>query len=131
VSAEESDAERAARVARENTQREEQLRRVPLQKIDMSKWPTNVRQIALAEAGGLGIDSDGRLYWNGKPVEIVGRRLDLTSAQAVVGLVVAFFTIVGATGAAVQGWTAYHDWACRNNARPFYACPPRDINARP
>jgi hypothetical protein len=67
----------------------------------------------MSEAGGLGIDPDGRLYWNGKPVEIIGRRLDLTKTQAMVGLVVAFFTIVGGIGAAAQGWAAYHDWACR------------------
>jgi hypothetical protein len=31
----------------------------------------------MSEVDGLGIDSDGRLHWNGKPVEIIGRRIDL------------------------------------------------------
>jgi hypothetical protein len=62
-------------------EREEQLRRVPVQKIDESNWPRNVRPISIGEIGGLGIDTGGRLHWNGKPVEIVGRRLDLTWGQ--------------------------------------------------
>jgi hypothetical protein len=99
----ETDAERAARL---NAEREEELRRVPHQKIDKSKWPKDVRPISMSEGDGLGIDPDGRLYWNGKPVEIIGRRLDLTWTQAVAGLLVAIFTVVGGIGAAVQGWAA-------------------------
>jgi hypothetical protein len=67
---------------------------------DKSKWPKGVRQIAMTETGGLGIDRDGRLYWNGKPVEIVGRRLDLTAAQFALAIIVAFATLFGAAGAA-------------------------------
>jgi hypothetical protein len=74
----ETDAERVVRL---NAEREDELKRVPLQNIDKSRWPKNVRPIAMAETGGLGIDNDGRLHWNGKPVEIIGRRLDLTGAQ--------------------------------------------------
>src|SRR5450631_1296636 len=120
---EESDAERAARIERENKERVEALKRVPVQKIDRSKWPENVRPIALSEVDGLGIDADGRLHWNGKPVEIIGRRLDLTNFQVFLAVVVALFTIVGGMGAAAQGWAAYHDWACRNKQRSFLVCP--------
>jgi hypothetical protein len=116
----ETDAER---IARQNAEREEALRRVPLQTIDKSKWPKDVRPIAMSEADGLGIDPDGRLHWNGKPVEIIGRRLDLTWTQAVFGFLVAIFTVVGGIGAAVQGWAAYHDWACRNKRPSIVACP--------
>src|SRR5262249_36303244 len=48
---------------------------------------------------------DGRLYWNGKPVEIIGQRLDLTRTQAWVAIAVAVFTAIAALGTAVQGWT--------------------------
>jgi hypothetical protein len=120
---EESNVDRAARIARENNEREQQLQRVPLQKIDRSKWPQNVRPIAMSEADGLGIDVDGRLHWNGKPVEIVGRRIDLTWGQFWIALVVAAFTALGALGAVAQGGVAYHDWACRNKQRAFLACP--------
>lgn len=77
----------------------------------------------MGEADGLGIDRDGRLHWNGKPVEIVGRRLDLTFGQFFIALVVAIFTVVGGIGAAAQGWAAYHDWACRNEQPSLVACP--------
>lgn len=111
------------RVARLNKEREEDLQSVPLQKMDKSTWPRGVRGIALAEVDGLGVDSDGRLHWNGKPVEIVGRRLDLTNFQIFLAVVVALFTVVGGVGAAAQGWAAYHDWACRNGQHAFVACP--------
>jgi hypothetical protein len=122
MSAEESNAERAVRVEHENKERVEQLRRVPLQKIDRSKWPQNVRPIAMSEADGLGIDVDGRLHWNGKPVEIIGRRLDLTTTQAVVAIAVAIFTAVAAAGTAVQAAIAYHDWACKAGRPSILSC---------
>jgi hypothetical protein len=50
------------------------------------------------------------------PSKNVGRRLDLTNTQAVIGLIVAFFTVLGALGAVAQGWAAYHDWACNTAA---------------
>jgi hypothetical protein len=124
----ETDTERAAR---QNAEREEELRRVPLQTIDKSKWPRAVRPISLAEVDGLGIDSDGRLHWNGKPVEIIGRRLDLTWTQTLFGLLVAIFTVVGGVGAAAQGWAAYHDWACKNKRPSIIACPIAEIPVRP
>ena len=49
--------------------------------IDQSKWPASVRPISMSESGGLGVDRSGRLYWDGKPVEIIGQRLDLTWAS--------------------------------------------------
>jgi hypothetical protein len=116
----ETDAER---IARQNAEREDELKRIPLQTINKSRWPKDVRPIALKESDGLGIDNDGRLYWDGKPVEIIGRRLDLTSGQFWIAIVVAIFTVVGGIGAAAQGWAAYHDWACRNKQRVFLACP--------
>ena len=70
----ETDAER---IARQNAEREEDSGRVPLQTIDKSKWPKDVRPMAICKTDSLGIDPDGRLHWNGKPVEIIGRRLDL------------------------------------------------------
>jgi hypothetical protein len=122
MSAEESNAERAVRVEHENKERVEQLRRVPLQKIDRSKWPQNVRPIAMSEVDGLGIDVDGRLHWNGKPVNIIGRRLDLTATQAVVAIAVAIFTAVAAAGTTVQAAIAYQDWACKAGRASILSC---------
>lgn len=111
------------RVSRLNAEREDELKRIPLQTIDKSRWPRNVRPISMKESDGLGIDNDGRLYWNGKPVEIIGRRVDLTRGQSIFAVVVAIFTIVGSIGAAAQGWAAYHDWACRNKQPALLSCP--------
>ena len=85
----------------------------------------------MAEVDGLGIDSDGRLHWNGKPAEIIGRRLDLTWTQALFGFLVAIFTVVGGIGAAAQGWAAYRDWACRNKRPSIITCPIIEIPAPP
>jgi hypothetical protein len=52
-----------------NAKRERELREIPLQEIDESKWPKGVRQIAMKETGGLGIDRDGRLYWMASPLK--------------------------------------------------------------
>jgi hypothetical protein len=123
MSAEETNEERKARLERENKTRTKQLEQIPLQLIDQSKWPDGVRPIAIAETSGLGIDASGHLHWNGKPVEIVGRRLDLTWGQFWIALVVAIFTVVGGIGAAAQGWAAYHDWACRNKQPALLTCP--------
>jgi hypothetical protein len=107
----------------ETRQREKELQEIPFQPIDRSMWPKTVRPIGLDEADGLGIDRDGRLYWNGKPVEIIGQRLDLTRTQAWVAIAVAVFTGIAAAGTAVQGWTAYHDWACKTGWWTPAACP--------
>jgi len=120
----ETNEERADRLERQNREREEELQRIPHQTVDKSKWPKTIRPISTSESDGLGIDADGRLHWNGKPVEIIGRRLDLTWTQTWIAIIVAIFTVIGAIGAAAQGWAAYHDWACRNNARAIVACPP-------
>jgi hypothetical protein len=111
----------AERNARQNAERAEELRRVPLQTINKSKWPKDVRPIGMSEADGLGIDPDGRLYWNGKPVEIIGRRIDLTWTQIAIAFAVAIFTAIGALGTLAQGGIAYHD--CRNKEPSIIACP--------
>jgi hypothetical protein len=109
----------------QNREREEELRRIPPQEIDKTKWPANVREISMKETGGLGIDPNGRLYWNGKPVEIVSQRLDLTWVQTAIALLVAVFTFIAALATSVQAWTAYHDWACKVGWPVAAKCPPQ------
>jgi hypothetical protein len=117
----EEDRKRRERQAQE---REDELRRVPLQQIDKSRWPTNVRPIAISETSGLGIDPSGRLHWNGKPVEIISQRLDLTRVQTAIALLVAVFTGIAALATSVQAWTTYHDWACKVGWPVATKCPP-------
>jgi hypothetical protein len=56
---------------------------------------------------GLGIDSDGHLYWNGKPVEIIGRRIDLLWNRQL----------------SRSPSVGYHDWARRNKGPSIITCP--------
>lgn len=72
----------------------------------------NVHPINAEDLRRLSIDNDGRLYWDGKPVEV--RRSMLMSRTQVIGAsVIAAFVIMGAVGAIIQGSLAARDWACR------------------
>ena len=66
----------------------------------------------MTDLSRLSIDRDGRLYWDGKPVE-VRRRISMSRAQIVGASIVAAFVVIGALGAAIQGTVAARDWACR------------------
>jgi hypothetical protein len=107
------------------------LRDIPVRAIDRSKWPKGIRPIAMGEADGLGIDRDGRLHWHGKPVEIVGQRLDLTRTQALFAIIVAVATILGMAATCVQGWVTYHDWACKVDWPAAVSCPKQPVAPNP
>src|SRR5438067_2288949 len=98
-----TDAGELERRERERRERDEELQR--LAKIDPASWPRHVRRIGIGEMSGLGVDRNGRLYWNGRPVEIIGQRLDLTWPQLWVAIAVAVFTFVAAGAGAFQAWS--------------------------
>jgi hypothetical protein len=72
----------------------------------------NVHAVGMTDLNRLAIDSDGRLYWDGKPVE-VHRRLLMSREQIIGALVIGAFVVIGAFGAVLQGTSAARDWACR------------------
>lgn len=72
----------------------------------------NVHTIGISDLTRLAIDNDGRLYWDGKPVE-VARRILLSRRQVLGASLIAVFVVIGALGAAIQGAAAARDWACR------------------
>ena len=113
------------------SERGREIRETPLIRVDRSKWPKGVRRIGLEELDGLGVDRDGRLYWDGKPVEIIGRRLDLTRSQFAVAVIVAIATVIAALTTTVQAWTAYRDMACAVNWPAWPACPPSLVTPVP
>lgn len=47
---------------------------------DKSEWPAGVQPISWENIGRLGVGSDNRLYWDGKPV-VTRSRLGLTTWQ--------------------------------------------------
>jgi hypothetical protein len=77
-----------------------------------AKKGRNIHPLATADLSRLSIDDDGRLYWDGKPVE-VRRRIEMSRAQVVGASVVAAFVAIGAVGALIQGSLALRDWSCR------------------
>ena len=72
----------------------------------------NVRGLGVTDLSRLSIDNDGRLYWDGKPVE-VRRRLMMSRRQTVGASLLAIAIVLGAAGALVQGWATAYDWACK------------------
>jgi hypothetical protein len=102
--------------------REQELKDVPHRPPDQSTWAKGIRSISMEEAGALGVDAKGELYWQGKPVEI-RRPLDLTWQQNLLAWIVAVATMVAAVGATVQGFAAYNEWACKVGWKSA-ACPP-------
>ena len=90
----------------------------------------NVHSLAAADLTRLSIDNDGRLYWDGKPVE-VRRRIQMSRAQIVGASVVAAFIAIGAVGAAVQGSLALRDWTCRLGWTTSYCTLPGPAAPRP
>ncbi len=94
------------------------------------KGTRDVRSIGITDLSRLSIDNDGRLYWDGKPVE-VRRRIMMSRAQVVGTSVVAAFLVIGAIGAAIQGTSAMRDWACRLGWTNSYCGMPGTPSVRP
>ena len=72
----------------------------------------NIQPLATADLSRLSIDNDGRLYWDGKPVE-VRRRISISRAQVVGASIVAPFVVIGALASAIQGVVAARELARR------------------
>ena len=93
------------------------------------KSGSHLHQLATADLSRLAIDNDGKLYWDGKPVE-VRRRLSLSPEQTLAAGIVAAFLVIGAIGAAVQGSLALHDWGCRLGWTADYCALPGKAPSR-
>ncbi len=90
----------------------------------------NVHPVAAMDLTRLSIDNDGRLYWDGKPVE-VRRKLMMSRAQVVGTSLIAFLLLVAAAGAAIQGSAAAHDWACKLGWAESYCGSPAPAAPHP
>ena len=71
----------------------------------------NRHPVDMTDLSRLSIDRDGRLYWDGKPVE-THHRLSMSRRQIVGAGLIAALVAIGAIGAAIQGASAARDWAC-------------------
>ena len=118
-------------------ERKRELELAPLRKADPSTWPKGVRPISIDEVDGIGVDSRGDLYWQGKRVE-THTRLDLNWRQIVYAGVLVVFAGLSAAGAIVQGWASYNGWglqgrmACRlSKVLKAVPCDRVDVLAHP
>jgi hypothetical protein len=90
----------------------------------------NVHAIGAMDLSRMSIDNDGRLYWDGKPVE-VRRRMMMSRAQIGGAVLIGIFVFISAIGAAVQGSAAAHDWACRIGWASSYCASPAPSGTPP
>ena len=72
----------------------------------------NKHPVDMTDLSRLSIDHEGRLYWDGKPVE-THHRFAMSQRQILGACLVAAFVAIGAIGAAIQGASAARDWTCR------------------
>ena len=75
-----------------------------------SDLPYGLRSISRDEIELLQVDRSGRLFWDGKPLEVSRR---LTFWQTVGAFTVGTFIVIGGIGSFLQGWASYQDRACR------------------
>jgi hypothetical protein len=83
----------------------------------------NVHPITTTDLTRLSIDNEGRLYWDGKPVE-VRRQLMLSRRQAIAASIIAAFIVIAAVCSAIQAAATLSDWACRTGQSTDCAAPP-------
>jgi hypothetical protein len=70
----------------------------------------HIRSVGVMDLTRLSIDDDGRLYWDGKPVE-VRRRLTMSRAQIIGASIIGALVAIAAIGAAIQGVATTYEWA--------------------
>jgi hypothetical protein len=83
----------------------------------------NVHAVNAMDLTRLSIDNDGRLYWDGKPVE-VRRQLMMSRGQIIGASLIAFFIVVAAVGSTIQAAATLGDWACRSGWSSNCGAPP-------
>ncbi len=81
------------------TDEEEQTMFEKQLKSDMAKWPSVVKAISIDMMAYIGLDDNGNLYWNGKPIE-VRKTFDLKWWQVLLA-------IMTALGAMLSGLVAF------------------------
>ncbi len=102
------------RKKRERIAWDAELKKVPIVKASPESWSEGVRAISIDELECLGIDKTGRLYWNGRPIEV--RTLELPRLERAVAIGAGVAVIL--TGL-VTAW----QWGCSIQWLSTAACP--------
>lgn len=82
----------------------------------------NVHPAGAMDLARLSIDNDGRLYWDGKPVE-VRRRIAMSRGQIMGATLIGVFVVISGLGAAIHGSAVAHEWGCRLGWLTSYCGP--------
>lgn len=95
--------------------REKELCSVPPKPADKANWPKGVRTIGQDELDKLGVDRWGRIYWDGKTVEI--REFRLRWPERIIAFIGVFFAVIAVI---IQTW----QWGCQLEWLSTNICPP-------
>ena len=69
-------------------------------------WPEGVRPISVDGLDHLGVDDDGALFWDGRPVE-VRKSLTLTTMQRIGAVIVTGSAFVAGVAASVSAYADF------------------------
>lgn len=96
------------------------------------EWPAGVHAVSREGLLLLGLDSKGRLYWDGRPLE-ARRRLNLSWVQKLAAGLVTAAVIVGGVNGVVQTVSAGTDLGCKRGWWVTGCAPPpaRAVSGRP
>lgn len=78
------------------------------------EWPPGVRGLSREGLRLLGLDGEGRLYWDGKPVE-TRQGPDRNRAQRLAAAAVTAALIAGGVNGLVQAISATTEYGCRHD----------------
>lgn len=94
----------------------------------MKSWPKGVSSVGIDDIDKLGVDANGKLYWDGKAVA-TNPFANLSFAEKAIAVAIGLSAIAGGVGGAAQGWAAYNQWAC--DVRPQWPsmCKPTSAPA--
>lgn len=98
--------------------------------INGREWPKGVRAIDFDNLNRLGYDDKGALYWDGSPI-VTSPFASLTRGEKIIAIVLAISAVIAALGSAVQGATAYENWACSVRSSRLTICPPEVPSSQP
>ena len=98
----------------EKRTREDELREIPFRTADRSSWPRNLRTVGMGEIDRLGVDETGRLYWDGKAIEI--KEFKLRRPERII----AILALLAALAVAV---TDVWEWGCEIAWVSGHYCP--------
>ncbi len=92
-----------------------------MSEISPEHWPKGVTPIGIEDLGRLGLNAQHQLFWNGERIE-VRNRLDLTTLEKTLAIIVSVFAILGGIGGFVTGLNNASNFLCARDIH-WVTCP--------